>query len=141
MSAREKDARAAMRSIIRVTCASQWHQAEGRLDYSMPTGEHIAKLANEVADAMEAERVRRVPPEVDPPGSPAAIARLSATTTNRYREERDEARAEIAKLRAVAEAAARLQRIRNGEWLGGLADQGLALDAALDAAIPGWRTK
>lgn len=119
MSQRERDARAAMREIIRVTCASQWHQEAGRLDYSMPSGEHIAKLANEVADAMAAERAKRAEAAAVPVSfAPAPAPDIAAL------------QAENSKLLAVAEAAAEVAQGRSA-----------CLLDALDAAMPGWRTK
>ena len=48
---------------------------------------------------------------------------------------------ETAKLRAVAEAAARLQRLRDSNRPDGIGEASLQLDGALGNWLPGWRTK
>lgn len=48
---------------------------------------------------------------------------------------------ENAKLRAVAEAAARLQRLRDSNRPDGIGEASLQLDGALGNWLPGWRTK
>lgn len=184
MSARDKDARAAMREIMR-----SWHDAWG------------------YADAMEAERAKRETPKVEPasPCDPAAaltralehletakneevekahregrdaglreaVARLTekanasgvfegmlspytiATVINEMitnappppKVRADDAvlnialASENAKLRAVAEAAARLQRLRDSNRPDGIGEASLQLDGALGNWLPGWRTK
>lgn len=160
MSQRDRDARAAMREILRAglqlakvaDCAS------------------LAEMAWSVADAMATERRKREAAEAPAPEHHACHAEIAAA----MREGRDagmrEARGqcehglpvygalakdadrlterlramadENAKLRAVAEAAARLQRWRETDH--GKNSEGVAVTSrligALDAALPNWRT-
>ncbi len=190
MSARDKDARAAMllmlRSDLRGSNASAERTQEGTPEdarvYTLQRG--LARHAWLIADAMEAERAKRQPPEAAPepvapcpwrfdcidcgvgiavdedrccktcgrgcvtikggvPDYSSVVAgdEADAISMKRNRESIDALASENAKLRAVAEAAARLQRLRDSNRPDGIGEASLQLDGALGNWLPGWRTK
>lgn len=120
---REQAAIAAMQAMV-----SRWPLRDSQYRTYEDTAECSFKYADAMVTAMGE------PAKADYPEAARPVHDVQQPTP-------DPRDAELSKLRAVAEASARLQRLRDSSRPDGIGEASLQLDGALWNWCPGWRTK